>query len=94
MGGQLLSGIGVKNAVGITSLSESITCLVGVILYFTLKSNVDWVLAPWLMAGAVLSVPFAAHTLKRIPENKAKTAVAIIIIGLGCLTLAKVFLTK
>jgi uncharacterized membrane protein YfcA len=94
MGGQILSGIGVKNAVGITSLSESVTCLVGVILYFTLKSSVDWVLAPWLMAGAVLSVPFAAHTLKRIPEDKAKTAVAALIIGLGCLTLVKVFLDR
>ena len=91
MGGQILSGIGVKNAVGITSLSESVTCLAGIIMYFTLKSSVDWVLAPWLMAGAVLSVPFAAHTLKRIPEQKAKTAVALIILGLGALTLVKVF---
>ena len=94
MGGQILCGIGVKNAVGITSLSESITCLVGVVLYFTLRSNVDWDLAPWLMAGAVLSVPFAAHTLKRIPEHKAKIAVAVIVIGLGCLTLAKVLISR
>lgn len=90
MGGQLLSGIGVKNAVGITSLSESVTCLVGVIMYLALKSSVDWVLAPWLMAGAVLSVPFAAHTLKRIPEKKAKVVIAVIILLLGGLTLAKV----
>lgn len=94
MGGQLLSGIGVKNAVGITSLSESVTCLVGVIMYFTIRSSADWVLAPWLMAGAVLSVPFAAHTLKRIPEKKAKVAIAVIVIFLGCLTLAKVILAK
>ncbi len=92
MGGQILSGIGVKNAVGITSLSESVTCLVGIIMYFTLKDGVDWLLAPWLMAGAVLSVPFAAHTLKRIPEYKAKIAVAVIITILGGLTLLKVFL--
>jgi uncharacterized membrane protein YfcA len=92
MGGQVLSGIGVKNAVGITSLSESVTCLVGIIMYFTLKDGVDWSLAPWLMAGAVLSVPFAAHTLKRIPEHKAKIAVAVIITILGGLTLLKVFL--
>jgi uncharacterized membrane protein YfcA len=92
MGGQVLSGIGVKNAVGITSLSESVTCLVGIIMYFTLKDGVDWSLAPWLMAGAVLSVPFAAHTLKRIPEHKAKIAVAVIITILGGLTLVKVFI--
>jgi uncharacterized membrane protein YfcA len=92
MGGQILSGIGVKNAVGITSLSESVTCLVGIIMYLTFKDGVDWSLAPWLMGGAVLSVPFAAHTLKRIPEHKARIAVAIVIVGLGLLTLAKVFL--
>ena len=94
MGGQVLSGIGVKNAVGITSLAEGITCLVGIILYFFLQKQVDWVLAPWLMAGAVLSVPFAAHTLKRIPEKKAKMAVAVVIILLGMLTLVKVFMGK
>ncbi|MBN3038897.1 MAG: sulfite exporter TauE/SafE family protein [Candidatus Omnitrophica bacterium] len=92
MGGQVLSGVGVKNAVGITSLAEGITCLVGVLLYFFLKSDVDWVLAPWLMAGAVLSVPLAAHTLKRIPEKKMKIITAIVIIVLGCLTLSKVLI--
>jgi len=92
MGGQMLSGIGVKNAVAITSLAEGITCLAGIILYFFLKSNVDWTLAPWLMAGAVLSVPLAAHTVKRIPEKGMKIAVAAVVILLGLLTLAKALL--
>ncbi|UCD15955.1 MAG: sulfite exporter TauE/SafE family protein [Candidatus Omnitrophota bacterium] len=90
MGGQLLSGIGVRNAVGIVSLAEGLTCLVGIILYFFLKSEVDWSLTPWLMAGAVLSVPFAAHTLKRIPEKKMKIAIAFTLVLLGALTLVKV----
>jgi hypothetical protein len=90
MSGQMLSGIGVKNAVGITSLSEGITCLVGVVLYFFIRSKaqVEWVLAPWVMAGAVLSVPLACHTLKKIPERKAKVITAIVVLGLGALTLA------
>lgn len=92
MGGQLLSGIGVKNAVAITSLAEGITCFVGITLYFFLTSAVDWTLAPWLMAGAVLSVPLAAHTLKRVPEKGAKIAVAVILTLLGLLTLAKALL--
>jgi len=90
-GGQMLSGVGVKNAVGITSLSEGITCLVGIIVYSLYRSQIDWSLAPWLMAGAVLSVPVAAHTLKRISENKAKIAVGILVLGLGALTLGKVY---
>ncbi len=90
MGGQMLSGIGVKNAVAITSLSEGVTCFVGIILYFLLKTNVDWVLAPWLMAGAVLSVPLAAHTLKRVTEKRVKFAVGVAVIILGCLTVLKI----
>ena len=92
MGGQMLSGIGVKNAVGITSLSEGITCFAGIILYFLFKANVDWTLAPWLMAGAVLSVPLSVYTLKRVTERKVKFAVGITIIILGLLTVIKIIL--
>ncbi len=92
MGGQVLSGIGVKNAIAITSLAEGMTCLVGITLYFFLRSQADWTLAPWLMAGAVLSVPFAAHTVKKLSERKIKVAIAIVMVILGCLTLGKVFL--
>jgi len=91
MGGQMLSGIGVKNAVGITSLSEGITCFAGITAYFFMAPHIDWVLTPWLMAGAVLSVPFAAHTIKRIPERRIKFIVAIVVLVLGCLTLIKAF---
>lgn len=93
MGGQMLSGIGVKNAVAITSFSEGVTCLVGVTMYFFLRntSQDDWVLAPWLMAGAILSVPLAAHTVKRISESRIKSISAVFIIVLGVLTLVKVF---
>ena len=90
MGGQILSGVGVKHAVGITSFAEGVTCLVGITLYFFLNNaNVDWVLAPWLMAGAVLSIPFAAHTLKRISEHKVKIFISVAMIVLGVLTLIK-----
>ena len=90
MGGQLLSGIGVKNAVGITALSEGIICLVGIILYFFLIPQINWSLAVWLMAGAVLSAPLASHIVKRIPQKNGKIAVAIMIIVLGFLNLSKV----
>ncbi len=91
-GGQMLSGIGVKNAVGITSVSEGVTCLIGVILYAIFKTDIDWALAPWLMTGAVLSVPFATHTLKRVREKKARLAIASAAILLGCLTLSRALL--
>ena len=88
-GGQMLSGVNVKNAVGITSLAEGVTCLVGIVMYCVLAAKADLTLAPWLMAGAVLSVPLAAHTLKRIPESKARVIVGVVVLGLGVLTLVK-----
>ncbi|MBN1492784.1 MAG: sulfite exporter TauE/SafE family protein [Candidatus Omnitrophica bacterium] len=91
MGGQMLSGIGVKNAVAITSLAEGVTCLAGVILYVFMKDTVDWTLAPWLMAGAVLSVPFAVHTLKWLNERLAKVLIAVVMTILGILTIMKAF---
>ena len=41
MGGQMLSGVDVKKAIGITSFAESLTCFAGVTMYFLLinKSN-------------------------------------------------------
>ena len=92
MGGQILSGVGVKNAVGITSFSESVTCLAGVVLFFVLKKEVDWALAPWLTLGALLSVPFAVHAVKWVPERGAKTIIAIAMLILGSLTLKSVFM--
>lgn len=89
-GGQLLSGIGVRNAVGITSLSEGITCLVGFILYSLLKPNLDWPLIFGMTTGALLSVPLAARLVKWIPEKLGRIVVGILIIVLGCLTLTKV----
>lgn len=92
MGGQMLSGIRVKNAIGITSFSESVTCLVGVIMYYLISNNrVDWTLAPFLLIGAILSVPFATLTVKKLPEKKIKIFVAVIILILGVVSLIKIF---
>lgn len=89
-GCQLLSGIGVRNAVGITSLSEGITCLVGFTLYCLLKPGINWPLIWCVTAGALLSVPLAARLLKWIPEKLGRLVVGIVIVVLGCLTLTKV----
>ncbi len=88
--GQILSGIHGKSAVGITSLAEGLTCLVGVITYTLIKANpVDWILAPYIVTGAVLSVPFSAKSVKYISTNQLKLAIAILTIVLGILTIVK-----
>lgn len=89
-GGQILSGIEGKNAVGITSLAEGLTCLVGVITYVLLsKQAINWELAPIIIAGAVISVPFSAVSVKKVSSRNLRLAIAIITISLGALTIMK-----
>ena len=89
-GGQILSGVEGKSAVGITSLAEGLTCLVGVIAYILISTNpVDWKLAPWIIAGAVLSVPLSAKSVKIISTRKLKLAIAVLTVILGLVTITR-----
>lgn len=85
--GQVLSGVEGKSAVGITSLAEAITCFVGVIMYLLIGTDVNWRLTPWIIIGAVASVPLSAKSVKLISERKLKFAIAILTILLGCYTI-------
>jgi len=90
--GQILSGMEGKTAVGITSLAEGLTCFVGIIAYvFFLKHNLDLQLAPYIVIGAVLSVPLSAMSVRRMSTRVLKSTIAIITIILGLLTIAKTF---
>lgn len=88
-GGQLLSGVQTKNAVGITTLSEGLTCLVGIIIYFIMVPRLDLKIAPYITIGAMLSVPLAAFTVKRINPKIIKAIIGILTLILGLLTVAK-----
>jgi len=89
--GQILSGVNSKNAIGITSLAEGLTCLVGVITYLVFTNHtIQWVLAPSLIVGALASVPFSALTVRRLKTHRLKLAVGIGTLILGLITLAKI----
>jgi uncharacterized membrane protein YfcA len=89
-GGQILSGVDGKNAVGITSLAEGLTCMVGVITYIFFSRNpINWKLAPWIIPGAVMSVPLAALTVKRGKTKTLKLIIALFTIILGLVTIVK-----
>lgn len=90
VGGQLVSGVDEKNAIAITSLSEGITCIVGVIAYFLTKDIIDWVLAPYLIIGAVASVPLSAFTVKILKRKTMKIIIGVLTIILGLITILKV----
>ena len=92
-GGQILSGVSSKSAVGITALAEGLTCLVGVISYLAISNHsIDWKLAPYLVVGAVCSVPLATSTVKRIKGQNLKIGVGLAMLLLGLLTLGRTVL--
>ena len=92
-GGQLISGIDGKNAIGITSMAEGLTCLVGVVTYFIMKKEISWRLAPYLVIGALLSVPLSAYTVKKLQTKVLRIVIGFITMGLGILTVAKIVLS-
>lgn len=89
-GGQILSGVDGKNAVGITSLAEGLTCMVGFSIYFMTGSVKSWELLPYVLIGAIISVPFSAATVRRLNTRTLRIAIAILTILLGVATLLRV----
>ena len=91
-GGQILSGVDSKNAVAVTSMAEGLTCLVGVLTYIASTAVINWKLAPYLLIGAVVSVPLSALTVKVMKTGILQSVIGIITVLLGGLTLYKIFL--
>ena len=91
-GGQLLSGVNGNNAVGITSLAEGLTCVVGVSVYLISPDIIDWSLAPSLIIGALFSVPFSAFIVRKVPTKSLKISIAALTILLGTYTLLKIYI--
>lgn len=91
MGGQLVSGVEGKPAIGITSLAEGLTCLVGVILFVIAGKITDLSLAIPLALGAICSLPFCAYTVRSIHQKWLTMAIAVLTIVLGSWTLIKAF---
>jgi uncharacterized membrane protein YfcA len=91
--GQILSGVESKHAIGITSLAEGLTCFVGVVTYLIFTNHiVDWSLSPSLIIGAILSVPVATYTVKKIKSGYLRLIVGIATLLLGLFALAKLIM--
>ncbi|NKN33624.1 sulfite exporter TauE/SafE family protein [Marichromatium bheemlicum] len=90
--GQVVSGVAPRQAVAITSMAEALTCLIGLIAYLLLKGGIDWSLALPLTAGALLSVPLATVTVRRLPEALIRGAVGVLTLTLGGLLALKLLL--
>lgn len=91
-GGQVLSGVEGRSAVGICSLAEGVASAVGVSVYLLSGTPFPWKLAPSLLIGAVLSTPLAAYAVKRISPQRLTLAIGSMSTLLGGYTLVRIFL--
>jgi hypothetical protein len=90
MGGQILSGVCPKNAVGITAFAEAVTCFVGFVVYLILGKTIDWKLTGLLTICALGAVPVAAMTVKNIHSKSLHRYIGILITLLGLFTILKI----
>jgi len=90
--GQVLSGVRGRSAVGITSLVEGITCIVGVGIYILSGVSLSWSLVLPLLLGAVVSVPFSAYIVSRLPAGRLTFIIGAISTALGGYTLVRLLI--
>lgn len=91
--GQVVSGLPSKHAVAVTSVAESLTCLIGLAGYLVAGQAIAWGLALPLMLGALLSVPMATATVSRARESALRGVVGGVTLALGGVAVAKLFLS-
>jgi len=89
--GQVLSGVRGRKAVGITSLAEGITSIVGFGIYMYSGVSLNSSLLLSLILGAVISVPISAFIVSRIPAGKLTYIIGGISTALGGYTLVRLF---
>ena len=91
-GGQVLSGIRGRSAVGIASLAEGVTSAVGVLVYIGSAIVFPWHLAIPLLVGAVTSAPLAAYAVSYIPTGRLTLCIGSFTTALGGYTLIRVLI--
>jgi uncharacterized membrane protein YfcA len=89
--GQVVSGLPSKSAVAITSVAESFTCVIGLAAYLVLGHQINWGLTIPLAGGALLSVPIATLSVRRLPEKGLRLIVGVVTVALGALALSAAF---
>jgi uncharacterized protein len=90
--GQVLSGVRGRKAVGITSLAEGITSIVGFGIYMYSGVTLNSSLLISLLLGAVISVPISAYIVSRLPAGKLTYIIGGLSTALGGYTLVRLFL--
>ncbi|MCW4052541.1 MAG: sulfite exporter TauE/SafE family protein [Candidatus Bathyarchaeota archaeon] len=89
--GQILTGVDVKTAIGITSLAEGVTCAAAALTYFiTHAQNIDWLVPLMLTIGVAVSCPVSGLIVRKTAGKRMKTAIGLATIAVGLLTTIKI----
>jgi len=89
-GGQIITGVEAKSAIGITSLAEGIVCIIAVLSYILIGKSVDWELAITLSIGVAFSAPVSAYFVRKIESGKLKLIIGIFTLALGVATILRI----
>jgi uncharacterized membrane protein YfcA len=87
--GQILSGIPGRSSVGITSLAEAFTCLLGVCLFLAKGGHIAPLLLLPMVTGALLSIPFAVFAINKANEDQLKSVIGALTVVMGAATIYK-----
>ncbi|NLF02400.1 MAG: sulfite exporter TauE/SafE family protein [Anaerolineales bacterium] len=87
--GQLLTGIGARAAIGITSLAEAATCVAAFATHLFAGSVIDWNLTGAMAIGMALSTPIAALIVKKMESKHLKLIIGVLTLILGAVTIFK-----
>ena len=92
--GQILSGMDSKSSVSISSFTESISCLVALIIYILKLESLHFILILPLLGGSLASIPFAVRIVKKSKEKNLVVMIGLTTITLGVATLIKIFIFR
>ncbi len=94
VGGQILSGVEGKNAVGVASFAEGLICVFGTFAYISISRsiNLNWSLILSLLIGGLISLPIAAYIVKKFHPRRLKLVIGIVNIILGSAILTNLIL--
>jgi len=86
----VVSGLSTKQAVAITSLTESFVCFVGLAAYWLSGNPLRLELTIPLVLGSLLTVPMATLSIRALNEALVRRTVAVATVVMGALTLYQV----
>ena len=89
--GMIVMGVDEKVAVSIQTFSELFVSIAGFLTFALAGSQIAWNLLLPLSIGVVLSTPLAAFVVHKFESRKLRTAIAIVTVVLGVVTLFSLF---